>query len=75
MSRDGLPTGENTAPGRRDVADPHPANEKNYDRRKGRVGYGRRAMISALTAASTMAKLRQGPAMSKTTASIRATGS
>lgn len=34
MSRDGLPTGENTAPGRRDVADPHPANEKNYDRRK-----------------------------------------
>lgn len=34
MSRDGLPTGENTAPGRRDVADPHPANEKNYDRQE-----------------------------------------
>jgi len=34
MSRDGLPTGENTAPGREDVAHPHPANEERYDRQE-----------------------------------------
>jgi len=34
MSRDGLPTGENTAPPHRDVADPHPATEEHYDRQQ-----------------------------------------
>ena len=33
MSRDGLPTGDGTA-GKNDVADPHPANEENYDKIK-----------------------------------------
>jgi len=31
MSRDGLPTGEGTAD-KNDVADPHPADEEDYDR-------------------------------------------
>ena len=31
MSRDGLPTGEDTA-GKSDVADPHPATEQDYDK-------------------------------------------
>ena len=31
MTRDGLPTGEGTA-GKRDVADPHPATEEDYDK-------------------------------------------
>ena len=34
MSRDGLPTGPGTAPPKRDVADPHPANEDHYDRQE-----------------------------------------
>mgnify|MGYP004514704739 CR=1 FL=1 len=34
MNRDGLPSGEGTAPPNIDVADPHPADEDHYDRQK-----------------------------------------
>ena len=75
MSRDGLPRAKTLHQAGATSPTRIRPMRKTTIGRKGRVGYGRRAMISALTAASTMAKLRQGPAMSKTTASIRATGS
>lgn len=34
MSRDGLPTGEGTTTPDRDVADPHPATEEDFDRQE-----------------------------------------
>ncbi len=34
MKREGLPTGEGTAPTDRDVADPHPSDEAHYDRKE-----------------------------------------